>query len=77
MSEISLIDADTLASWLEKGKDVSILDIRPINERTEWFIPQSIYTDAYSKLKLRDKDALKGVHLDKKPEAGANRCAVS
>jgi glyoxylase-like metal-dependent hydrolase (beta-lactamase superfamily II)/rhodanese-related sulfurtransferase len=66
MSEISLIDAGTLASWLEKGKDVSILDVRPINERSEWFIPQSIYTNVYAKLKARDKTALKGVHLDKK-----------
>src|SRR5215213_1337861 len=66
MSDISIIDASTLANWLETGKDVSILDVRPIDERTEWFIPQSIYTDAYKKLKQKDKTALKGVHLDKR-----------
>lgn len=66
MSEISLINADTLVRWLEADKPVSILDVRPVAERSEWFIPQSIHTDAYSKLKLKDKAALKGVHLDKK-----------
>jgi glyoxylase-like metal-dependent hydrolase (beta-lactamase superfamily II) len=66
MPEINFIDTNTLASWLENGKEVSILDVRPINERSEWFIPQSIYTDAYAKLKSRDKNALRGVYLDKK-----------
>ena len=65
MPDLSSIDADTLAGWLESGKDVSILDVRPISERSEWFIPQSLYTDAYSKLKLKDRTALKGVHLEK------------
>lgn len=65
MPDISVIDANTLANWMESGIDVSVLDVRPINERSEWFIPQSIYTDAYGKLKLKDKTALKGVHLDK------------
>jgi glyoxylase-like metal-dependent hydrolase (beta-lactamase superfamily II)/rhodanese-related sulfurtransferase len=64
MPDIS-IDANTLAGWLETGKDVSIIDVRPINERSEWFIPQSLYTDAYEKLKLKDRTALKGIHLDK------------
>ncbi|HEV8283631.1 MAG TPA: MBL fold metallo-hydrolase [Chitinophagaceae bacterium] len=65
MSETPLIDTETLSNWLETGKEISILDVRPMNERSEWFIPQSIHTDAYSKLKLKDKAALKGVHLDK------------
>ena len=59
------IDTNTLRSWLETGKEVSILDIRPIQERTEWFIPGSIYYDAYDKLKANNPDALKGLHLDK------------
>ena len=66
MPEIQLIDTKTLSEWLETGKEISILDVRPISERSEWFIPQSIYTDAYSKLKLKDKSALKGIHLDKR-----------
>jgi glyoxylase-like metal-dependent hydrolase (beta-lactamase superfamily II)/rhodanese-related sulfurtransferase len=59
------ISTDTLRTWLETGKDVSILDIRPIQERTEWFIPGSIYYNVYDKLKANRPDALKGLHLDK------------
>ena len=42
-----------------------MLDVRPVGERTEWFIPGSIYINAYDKLKARDPDALQGLHLDK------------
>ena len=62
---IQTIDTATLRNWLENRRPVSILDIRPINERTEWFIPGSIYFNAYDKLKANDPDALQGVHLDK------------
>jgi glyoxylase-like metal-dependent hydrolase (beta-lactamase superfamily II)/rhodanese-related sulfurtransferase len=65
MSEISFIDATTLANWLETGKKVSIVDVRPINESSEWSIPQSIHVDAYNKLKRRDQTAFNGMHLDK------------
>jgi len=65
MVEVSSIDANTLREWLESGKDISIVDIRPIQERSEWFIPQSIHIDAYNKIKAKDRNALKGVHLDK------------
>jgi glyoxylase-like metal-dependent hydrolase (beta-lactamase superfamily II)/rhodanese-related sulfurtransferase len=57
---------ETLRSWLEAGKEVSILDIRPIEERSEWFIPGSIYFNAYDKLKAHKPDALHGLYLDKK-----------
>jgi glyoxylase-like metal-dependent hydrolase (beta-lactamase superfamily II)/rhodanese-related sulfurtransferase len=65
MPEPPLIDASTLSSWLEKEKEISILDIRPLEERSEWFIPNSIHYDAYKKLRARDPNALRGVHLDK------------
>jgi glyoxylase-like metal-dependent hydrolase (beta-lactamase superfamily II)/rhodanese-related sulfurtransferase len=65
MESVKQIDTNTLQSWLEKGKDVSVLDIRPIQERTEWFIPSSIYFNVYNKLKENIPDALKGLHLDK------------
>lgn len=65
MESTKQIDTNTLRSWLETGKEVSILDIRPIQERTEWFIPGSIYFNAYDKLKANNPDALKGLHLDK------------
>jgi glyoxylase-like metal-dependent hydrolase (beta-lactamase superfamily II)/rhodanese-related sulfurtransferase len=65
MEGIREIGANTLRTWLVNNKQVSILDIRPVKERTEWFIPGSIYFDVYDKLKANKKDALHGLHLDK------------
>lgn len=65
MAGVIEIDTNTLRSWLEDGKQVSILDIRPIQERSEWFIPGSIYFNAYDKLKANNPDALHGLHLNK------------
>lgn len=59
------INADTLREWLENGKEVSILDIRPSAERAEWFIPGSIHLNAYEKLRANDGTAVSGLHLDK------------
>ena len=65
MEGVQEIDTNTLRTWLENDKQVSILDIRPIHERTEWYIPGSIYFNAYDKLKANNKAALHGLHLDK------------
>lgn len=65
MVEINTISANTLRNWLEIGQSVSILDIRPITERAEWHIPQSIHFNAYEKLKNNDSDAFNGLFLDK------------
>src|SRR5678809_685597 len=65
MEGVREIDTNTLRTWLETGKEVSILDVRPIQERTEWFIPGSIYINAYDKLKAKSPDALHGLHLDR------------
>jgi glyoxylase-like metal-dependent hydrolase (beta-lactamase superfamily II)/rhodanese-related sulfurtransferase len=65
MEGVKEICSDTLRTWLESGKEVSILDIRPIQERTEWFIPGSVYYNAYDKLKANNPNALQGLHLDK------------
>ena len=65
MGGVKEISTDTLRTWLETGKVVSILDIRPIQERTEWFIPGSVYYNAYDKLKAKNPNALHGLHLDK------------
>jgi len=46
MEGVKEVSTDTLRAWLETGKKVSVLDIRPIHERTEWFIPGSIYFNA-------------------------------
>jgi glyoxylase-like metal-dependent hydrolase (beta-lactamase superfamily II) len=64
MEGVKEIDTNTLRTWLADGKPVSILDIRPIQERAEWFIPGSVYLNAYDKLKANNPDALHGLHLD-------------
>jgi glyoxylase-like metal-dependent hydrolase (beta-lactamase superfamily II)/rhodanese-related sulfurtransferase len=60
------VSSEILRNWLEEDKEVSILDVRPIQERSEWFIPGSVYFNAYDKLKAHKPDALHGLHLDKK-----------
>lgn len=65
MTGVKEISTNTLRSWLDTGKEVNVLDIRPIQERTEWFIPGSIYFNAYDKLRANNPDALHGLHLDK------------
>ncbi len=65
MKEIKTIHANTLRNWLEIGQPVNVLDIRPMNERLEWFIPTSIHVNAYDKLKNNDFEALKNLYLDK------------
>ncbi len=65
MEGVKEISTDTLRGWLETGKEINVLDIRPIQERAEWFIPGSIYFNAYDKLKANNPDALHDLHLDK------------
>jgi glyoxylase-like metal-dependent hydrolase (beta-lactamase superfamily II)/rhodanese-related sulfurtransferase len=65
MKNVKQIDASTLRDWLESHKDISILDVRPIDERKEWYIPGSFHIDAYGKLKQHNPEALEGIHLDK------------
>ncbi len=65
MVEIKTINAHTLRNWLEAGQPVSVLDIRPLNERSEWFIPSSVHINAYEKLKNNDLEAFNGLHLNK------------
>jgi glyoxylase-like metal-dependent hydrolase (beta-lactamase superfamily II)/rhodanese-related sulfurtransferase len=65
MTEVNTINADTLRNWLAEGQPVNVLDIRPMSERLEWFIPQSIHFNAYEKLKNNNFEAFNGLHLDK------------
>jgi len=59
------IDAKTLQDWLISGKKLNVVDVRPMNEWAEWYIPGSIYFNAYDKLKAKDNSALEKLHIDK------------
>lgn len=52
------IDVDTLRTWLDEEKPVTVLDVRPVHERAEWAIPASIHIDAYDALRANDPNAL-------------------
>jgi glyoxylase-like metal-dependent hydrolase (beta-lactamase superfamily II) len=57
------IDVKTLRTWLEEGRPVTVLDIRPMHERVEWSIPGSMHVDAYDALKANDPKALANVEF--------------
>jgi glyoxylase-like metal-dependent hydrolase (beta-lactamase superfamily II)/rhodanese-related sulfurtransferase len=57
------IDVETLRTWLEEGRPVTLLDIRPTDERVEWSIPGSFHVDAYDALKANDPKALANVEF--------------
>lgn len=58
-----MVNVDELRAWLEAGKPVTVLDVRPTDERAEWSIPGSLHTDAYEALKAGDAQALEGLSL--------------
>jgi glyoxylase-like metal-dependent hydrolase (beta-lactamase superfamily II) len=65
METISTIDMPTLRDWLENGKPLTVIDVRPLAERQEWAIPGSFHLDVYDQLKADNKDALDSVILPK------------
>ena len=57
------IDMESLREMLERGEPVTVLDVRPEDQRAEWRIPGSIHFDAYGALKAKDPHALEGADL--------------
>ncbi|QNK61021.1 MBL fold metallo-hydrolase [Pedobacter sp. PAMC26386] len=64
MEGINEIDTNTLRNWLAAGKEVLIIDVRPAQEREEWFIPGSIHFDVYDQLKANALDIFKDMELN-------------
>jgi rhodanese-related sulfurtransferase len=65
METVKLISAATLRSWLDAGKKVSVIDIRPASQRPESSITGSIHVDVYDKLKQNDSSVFDNLYLDK------------
>jgi glyoxylase-like metal-dependent hydrolase (beta-lactamase superfamily II)/rhodanese-related sulfurtransferase len=57
------IEVDQLASWLKEHKPVTILDVRPLAQREEWAIPESVHEDAYAKLNANDPDVFNDLQV--------------
>lgn len=57
------IDVESLREMLERGEPVTVLDVRPEDQRAEWRIPSSVHFDAYEALKAKDPSAMEGVDL--------------
>src|SRR5256885_14341496 len=57
-SDPAAFDVGRLRALLERGGDVTVLDVRPTVEREEWSIPGSLHQDAYQALRAGDPDAL-------------------
>lgn len=49
---------ETLQEKLNKKEPVFIIDVRPVDERKEWRIAESIHVDAYKRLRAGDESAL-------------------
>ncbi len=57
------MDAETLRGWLEAGRDFTILDVRPAEQRAEWSIPGSVHADVYEDVKCGNHATLEALSL--------------
>lgn len=59
------ISVDRLREMLEAGEPVTVVDVRPLDEREEWAIPGSIHADAHDELWEGQPGALADLALPK------------
>ncbi len=57
------IGVDALRDWLESGRPVTVLDIRPAVQREEWSIPGSLHVDAHTAMRARSGSSIGGVSV--------------
>jgi Rhodanese-like domain len=57
------IDAMTLRDMLERGEQVTVVDVRKGEDHAEWSIPGSVHVDAYDALHAGDERAMEGLEL--------------
>lgn len=66
MNQTSIsISAEKLRQMLDDGDPVTILDVRPTEERADWRIPESVHVDAYAALNSGNPDVLDRINLPK------------
>ena len=58
------IDAETLRSWLEAQRPVTVLDVRTDDARAQWAIPGSLHVNAYEALRDGQAGALADLALE-------------
>ncbi len=57
------IEVDALRDWLESGRPVTVLDIRPPIQREEWSIPGSVSVDAQATMRPSAPATIAGVPI--------------
>ena len=57
------IDARTLRDMLERGDEVTVVDVRKRKDHAEGSIPGSVNFDAYDTLHAGDERAMEGIEL--------------
>lgn len=57
------IDRDQLQSWLGEGRPVTVLDVRPQEQRQDWYVPGSRHVDLYDTLNEAGAAAVDGLDL--------------
>lgn len=59
------LSVETLMQWLIQKEPVFLLDVRPISQKEEWAIPESIHVDAYDGINKGDYSALDKLEIPK------------
>lgn len=60
---MNTISVEHLQTWLKEGRPVTVVDVRPTEQRAEWAIPGSLHLDAYRALNERDPHALDALQV--------------